>query len=227
MTSNASAKVPPYGQMVDASGAPLPWWYAWFLSLNQVTGGGSGIVVSGANFAPVSANQFFAGPVSGGQTKPFFRPIETADLDTVAGAIPGVANNSLAQSGAVGEYISQNVTSGVSLTSATPADIASITLSAGDWDVWGNFGTVPSGGASQTLIEAWINTASATNPTPPNNGAYWKWGLTAGEIQAQIAHVGMMQLSLPAVAPVYLSTAVTFTGGTMGGYGFIGARRRR
>lgn len=227
MTSNASAKVPPYGAMVDAAGNPLPWWYAWFLSLNQVTGGGSGIVVSGNNFAPVSANQFFAGPTSGGQTKPFFRPIETADLDTVAGQIPGIGNSSIAQTGNVGEYISQNVTSGVALTSAAPANIALIVLSAGDWDVWGNFGTVPAGGASQTLIQAWINTTSAANPTPPNNGAYWQWGLTAGEVQAQIAPVGMMQLSFPATATVYLSAAVTFSGGTMGGYGFIGARRRR
>jgi hypothetical protein len=99
-------------------------------------------------------------------------------------------------------------------------------LGAGDWDVWASFGTQASG-ASQTLISSWINSVSVTDPGSPNGGAYLSRGIAAGESTNQFAPVGMMQLSLAAGTQMFLSAKVAFTGGTVGGIGFIGARRRR
>jgi hypothetical protein len=219
--------IPGYGPMVDAKGQPNGTWYAFFLSLaNAITGGNSsGIVVSGDNFGPTSANTFLSGPSGGGATKPAFRVLQSADLASVAGELPGIANASAAPAGDVGEFVSDSVTSAVALTSATSADIASIALSAGDWDVWASFGTVVTS-ASQTLISAWINTVSATEPSPPNGGAFLSRGIAAGETTNQFSPVGMMQISAPGPTTVFLSANVSFTG-TVAGIGFIGARRRR
>jgi hypothetical protein len=213
--------------MVDDKKFPTSVWYQFFLAMLNQIGGTAGLIVSGNNFNPSEANQFFAGPVSGGATKPFFRPIETQDLQFTAGAFPGIQNATPALTGNVGEFIGLSIGSPVAMATATPADIGSITLGAGDWDIWANFGTLPAGGASQTLIQAWISTVSVTNPGPPNNGAYLSRGITSGEILGQVSPVGTQQLSLASSLPVYLSAQVTYAGGTMGGIGFIGARRRR
>lgn len=217
--------VPPYTPMVDENRLPTQIWYQYFLSLFSKTGGSTGITVSGANFAATSANSFFAGPVSGTAEKPDFRPLVSADLNGVAGSFPGIGNAAVAPAGDVGEYVS-NTAGPVALTSGAPADITSLLLTAGDWDLWATFETVPSG-ASQTLISAWISSTSATDPGPLNGGAYLSVVITAGEAGAQIYPVGMMQLSLAAGGQIFLSSSVSYSGGTLGGSGFIGARRRR
>ena len=56
-----------------------------------------------------------------------------------ASGVVGVTTNSNATTGYVGEYISSQVAvaSAVALTTATPANVTSISLTAGDWDVDG------------------------------------------------------------------------------------------
>jgi hypothetical protein len=217
--------VPGFGPMVDGKGQPNATWYAFFLSLaNAITGGSSGIIVSGNNFGATSANTLFAGPPGGGATKPAFRILESSDLLSVAGSIPGTIVSGLAPAGDVGEFLFDSVTSPVALTSGTSADIASIPLGVGDYDVWASFGTEVTS-ASQTLINAWINTVSATQPALPNGGAILSRGISAGETTNQFAPVGMMQVLGPTT--VFLSANVSFTGTSIGGIGFIGARRRR
>jgi len=218
--------LPPYGQMVERDGSPTPAWYSYFLSLNNATGGGSAIIVSGNNFAPQAPNTVLIGPASGADAKPGFRRLEPADLISVEGQIPGIPSAVAPPAGAVGEYISNSVT-GVALTTGVTANITSFLLTPGDWDLWGNFGTAPAGGASQTLIKAWISTISATDPGAPNGGAYLERGITSGEIAAQVASVGMAQLSIASGTTVFLSAAVTYSGGTMSATAFLGARRRR
>ena len=63
----------------------------------------------------------------------------------------------------IGEVISSNVTTGVALTTAVAANVTSISLTAGDWDVqgevWIQLGT---GGA--TTAHAAINTSIRDGP---------------------------------------------------------------
>jgi hypothetical protein len=83
----------------------------------------------------------------------------------------GISDN--AASGKVGEIIAVTVpsASSVSLTSGTPANIASISLTPGDWDVRANIVTNPNASTTTSLVLSWIGITSATVPAPPNGGA--------------------------------------------------------
>jgi hypothetical protein len=146
------------------------------------------------------------------------------------GGIPvqGTNTNDSAPAGYVGEYVSSVVLAGsaVSLTTATAADITSISLTAGDWDVSGAIFQQPAGATVVTLIIGWISTTSATIPTAPNSGgeALWAGNVTGN---GNSTHPGPMRLSLSATTTVYLSTYVTFTTSTNSAYGIIRARRVR
>jgi len=203
------------------------YWYSFFIYLWKQAGQATGVIpVSGANFSPTAPNQIFAGPAAGALNNPSFRSLVSADLVPVAGEFPGVTGASPIPSGDVGEYASF-ASAPVAMTSTGTFDVVVLpNLAPGNWDVWGSFGIVPAGGASWTQITAWLNTVSATDPSAPNGGAYLSRGVSAGETLGQFEPVGAMQLLVPTATPVYLSASVTFTGGTMGGYGFIGARRR-
>ena len=183
-------------------------------------------VLGGANFGSQASNNFFAAP-SAGAGFPVFRLLAPADLNSVAGQIPGTSTNDNAGSGRVGEYVSDSVTSPVSLSSGVAADIGSVILSAGDWDVWGNLVTGPAGTTTQSNIKAWISTASATDPGAPNNGAYVDLQTAIAAGLSQCLPVGMTRISLAATTTVRLSASVAFAISTLGAYGFIGARRAR
>lgn len=62
----------------------------------------------------------------------------------------GVSNGSNAIAGAVGEYLSASASS-VSLTTNTFTNLASLTLSAGDWNVSGGFYISDSGGTLNNI----------------------------------------------------------------------------
>jgi hypothetical protein len=149
---------------------------------------------------------------------------------TLTGGIVGTTTNDNASAGNVGEIISSTVLAGsaVALTTSVTANITSISLTAGDWDVWGNIAFVGAGGASSTIYQAAINTTSATLPTAPASGAYGVLTLPSGASNAtQIMQAGQQRLSLASTTTVYLVASTVFAGGTCTGYGYIGARRRR
>jgi hypothetical protein len=169
-----------------------------------------------ANLGSAAANTFLAAP-STGVGLSAFRLITTPDLDNLAGQYPGEITGSPAAAGNIGEVISKSVAiaSAVALVSGVAKDVTSISLTPGDWDVWGNIAT----NAAVTSANGWINIASATDPIAPNGGAYASWGSPV-----QIMPVGMMQITVTTTKTVYLSINATFTG-SVGAYGFIGARR--
>lgn len=107
--------------------------------------------------------------------------------------------------------------------------MTSINLTAGDWDVWANVGTAPAGGTTTSIIRAWINTASATDPGAPNAGAYVLEQQAIGAGLGQVMPVGMTRITVPAgpAQAVYLSAQVTFAVPTLGAYGSLQARRAR
>lgn len=139
-------------------------------------------------------------------------------------AIVGVTTNSNAATGQVGEYVSNSAT-GVSLTSGTNANITSISLTAGDWDVTGTVTFVPANTTAPTLMECGISTTSATlaglgtvnflNLSFPTNGS--SQGFVAPR----------QRISIAATTTVYLVAVSTFTVSTMTANGFISARRMR
>jgi len=130
----------------------------------------------------------------------------------------------------VGEYISQNVPIGsaVVLATGTSANVTSISLAAGDWDVSGIVGFTAGGSTTATVFEGGINTTTNTLPTPPGAGAYFQIGVSVGAAGVEpVQPVGVTRMSLSGTTTVYLVAQSTFAISSMSAFGFIGARRMR
>jgi len=141
--------------------------------------------------------------------------------------IIGVTTNNNAASGVVGEYISANVAAGspVSISNGASVNITSISLTAGDWDVSGNVVWQPTT-ATVNNIACWVTTVSATQPTPPASGGTTQLaGITLTD--RTTLPITQTRFSLSSTTTVYLGAYAAFTGTSVGGYGFIGARRVR
>jgi hypothetical protein len=145
------------------------------------------------------------------------------------GQLPGTNTNDNASAGNIGEYVSATVNngSGVSLTNNTSANVTSISLTAGDWDVWGSVGFNAGSGTTVSLLAGWISTTSASFPAAPNGGALYQREPISETNPGDILPVGLMRLSLSTTTTVYLGVEASFAVSTLKAYGFIGARRAR
>jgi len=144
-------------------------------------------------------------------------------------AIRGTQTNDAAIAGNVGEYITGTQTTPQALTSATALSIASVTLTAGDWDVQG---IIQFGGAittTQTLFVAWVGTAVNTlDQSMPVSTTLAGYGLAAHNFSAIHALVTpVARFSLASTTVVFVSAWCTFGTSTENAKGFIWARRKR
>ena len=143
----------------------------------------------------------------------------------------GTTTNDSAAALSVGELLSTVVLVGapVALTTATAANIATLSLTAGDWDVWGSVWTNPAAGTTTTKVQAAVSQTTATLPTTPALGTSLSvlTGITTAATEAVVLQTGATRISLAGTTSVYLVASVTFSVSTMGGYGAIYARRRR
>lgn len=149
--------------------------------------------------------------------------------------IIGTTTNDSAAAGSVGELLSSLVTSGsaVSLTSNTDANVTSLSLTAGDWDVW--FDCNFSGGATTQLVwvMASISATSATMNTTP--GFYFGMGVNAtgtstifnSGINYVSASAGAARISLASTTTYYAVAKALFTVSTCSAFGLLRARRVR
>lgn len=114
------------------------------------------------------------------------------------------------------------VGSAVALTTATPANVTSLVLGPGNWDVEGNVNFTAVGG-TQTAAQAGINTTSATLPT---DGSEVYSGLqTAVITEKDSITVPRKRIVVTSTTVVYLVAQVTFAAGTVGAFGLLSARR--
>jgi len=148
-----------------------------------------------------------------------------------AGQYPGTTTNDNATAGNIGEFVSSTVLVGsaVGLTTTTPANVTSILLTAGDWDVSGLCLYTGGGTTVTTLLICWSSSTNAVQPVAPNNGGY---GIVAGISVTNAGNLpsvsaGHQRFSLSGTTVIYLSTLATFTTSTESVYGFIRARRVR
>lgn len=145
--------------------------------------------------------------------------------------IIGTTTNDNAAAGSVGEFVTVTVVDGsaVSLTNAVAGNITSISLSAGDWDVWGD---VHFTGNTITLVQdllGWISTTSATLPQAVlyNIVIYGATGVAVFATGSAAFNTPQIRLSLATTTTVYLSAYADFTTSTCTAFGSICARRRR
>jgi hypothetical protein len=136
-------------------------------------------------------------------------------------SLTGVVNGSNAAAGEIGEYITSQIlfAASVALTTTVVANVTSISLTAGDWDVSGYVGHTLTG--STTAVLASISSTSATL-----NGEDFVLVIPAltGSVQNALTTT---RISISATTTVYLVTSATFSSGTAKAYGRIRARRVR
>lgn len=201
-------------------GSSLVWKGAWALSVTYDSGdlvdNGSVVYIAIADNVAVSATEPGAGV-------DWATVWETFPISSV---LVGTSTNDSAVAGNVGEYIETLVPVGsaVSLTTATPANVASIALTAGDWDVEASV-NFDAAGATITDMVSGIDGTTATIPTDGSE-CYTGDQTTAATFKDSVA-IPRKRVSLAAPASVFLVTQVTFTLGTVGVFGQINARRVR
>jgi hypothetical protein len=147
------------------------------------------------------------------------------------GGIPlqGTNTNDSASAGYVGELIESDLTSGsaVSMTSGVDQNITSISLTAGDWDVWGVLLNIPASGSILSQFIGWVSTTSATNPATANGGAINRRAFVWPADAVEYLPVGMRRISVGSTTTVYLGCRVVMSTAGQSVYGYIGARRVR
>lgn len=140
--------------------------------------------------------------------------------------ITGVTNGGNATAGSVGEYASGTL-SAVSLTSVTAANCASVTLTAGDWDVSGTIEYDPAATTVISAIHASLNTTSATLNTTIGFDNSLQISAGFGTNLIQRISTPVVRYNVSGSTPVYLVGQSTFTTSTATCTGLIRARRVR
>lgn len=144
-------------------------------------------------------------------------------------SIVGVSTNSNAPAGAIGEYVSASVAFGspVALVNNTSADVTTITLTAGDWDVNALVGFTGSATTGSNFIGSVSTTANTLDGTdlrqvniPYPSGS----PLLTASVRVL---VGPSRFALPSTTTIHLVANSAFSGGSCSAFGTIRARRIR
>lgn len=145
------------------------------------------------------------------------------------GHMNGTATNDNAAAGEVGEYQESDILPGsaVALTTSITANVTSLSLTAGDWDVGGGVVFNPGGATTYTNLVVTTGTTSATIPTSPNKGATYNVSVAYSTGAAHVIPAGTRRYSLSGTTTVYLIVQAGFGGSTLSAYGTLWARRRR
>jgi hypothetical protein len=180
----------------------------------------------------VAVNQSISGvylPMTGGTlTGPLTLaadPVNPLDAATkqYADKPLGVINGSDAAAGQIGEIIAANFAAQVSLTTNVTVNVGNITLSPGDWDVYGGaYLTITTGPVTNGSIG--LNLTSAALPV-----GQWNRNQISG-VSITIAFAGPappQRISVSVATPIYLVAFATFGSGTVTAVGNIWARRAR
>ena len=144
----------------------------------------------------------------------------------------GTTTNDNATAGNVGEYQSNSVASGsaLALSTGVTANLTSVILSAGDWDVWGQVLWTFGATTNATVLDIGLSTSSATFP-PLDGLSVMQWGNSGGQVlganpTAPVPPV-RTRFSLSATTTVFLVVLAAFTVSTAKAFGSIQARRVR
>lgn len=146
--------------------------------------------------------------------------------------IRGTTTNDDATAGFVGEVIDDEIASGsaTSLTTGTAKTIISISLTAGDWDVWGSIGFLPNtaSGTRVSQMLSCISLSDNTISTAPFGGGFAAISTAlAAPPTGSVLPTGQTRISVASTTTVYLVARCNFDTSTLTAYGYIGARRVR
>lgn len=142
----------------------------------------------------------------------------------------GVATNSSAAAGYKGEFGSVSIQSGgatVSLTNGIASTVTSLSLAAGDYDVWAVLG-ISGSTAPITRIAGGISQTTNTQPAEPWLGGYSQYSFAPNAASNNsIVPVQMVRTLLSGTTTIYLVATCLFASGSVSAYGSIMWRRIR
>lgn len=193
----------------------LAWYAATGTTLSGLSTANNGILVTSAGGVPSIGNT-----VGAGLTMP------SVTFNTTSGVI-GTTTNDNAAGGSVGQLLSSTILAGsaIGLSTSTPTSLIAISLTAGDWDIWGNCVFT---GDGTTLISSVIsNIGPNANTLEDRSTAFVMTSNTNfGALQLGGA-VPMFRVSVSSTTNYYLTFYGVFTISTLTGCGGLYARRRR
>lgn len=147
---------------------------------------------------------------------------------STTGGIVGTTTNNNATAGSVGEHVTASAASTVvALTTATAANMTSISLTAGDWDVSGTCVFQTAATTSVTLTRCGVSTTSATFGADGTYTSSTFAAVVPGAVEYADAVSPVTRVSLAATTTVYLVGLSNFTVSTQTAGGVIRARRVR
>jgi hypothetical protein len=167
-----------------------------------------------------------------GGTNQFVKQASAGSAFTVgkpSSAITGTTTNNNATAGDIGEEVEGVVlqASAITLASGTAANITSISLPAGDWDVEGDFALNKAAGSTTQYEAACISITSLTFPAPGSFGRSDQLAAMFDNFPFSFP-IGKVRLSLASTTTVYLVGYCIFSGtGAVTAWGGIIARRVR
>jgi len=173
---------------------------------------------------PTIAGAALSGTFSGTPTYSGNATFTSTITPSTTNGLVGTKTNDNAIAGSWGEY-QEATPAAVSLTTNVTANIASLSLGAGDWEVYCNVFFLTGSGDTLTAAATGLNTVSATFPAIPLYS-------TAGVISIP-SGIGitrdstLRRFSLSGTTTVYCVSQATHSGGTATGQGVIRARRAR
>jgi len=158
-------------------------------------------------------------------------PSGTNTNPIAAGQYPGANTNSNASTGNIGEFQTASLasTGKLQITTSTGTSVIGVSLTPGDWDVWGQvYFTFQATTVATALIACVATANSSTLPVAPDTGLAklgLGGGLTGGADTA--LNAGPIRLSLAATQTASMIAQAGFGTSTTGVYGTISARRAR
>jgi hypothetical protein len=161
-------------------------------------------------------------------TSGFYLTSNPASYINIGQARAGVADGSAAAAGQIGELLTAQrlSTAGIALPNTTvDTVVATLALTAGDWDVWGSLGLTLTSNTNTTM-RGWLNAGGTTMPSIDQLGGNAVTTISSNTPQI-IMHVTHMRVSLAAAGSVVLGATNTSQSGTVTGWGKILARRVR
>lgn len=187
-----------------------------------------------------TASQVIASASTGAVTLSLPQSIATSSAVTFASAafsttsgIIGTTTNNNAAAGSVGEYVNSTITFGSPVTITTSQvsqNLTSISLTAGDWNVWGNFLAIPAASTTLNYVISSISQTSATLNSPELNPVFLSSSIAvaaSGDAPRIGGTVPMQRYSLSTTTTIYLVMNVEFNVSTCTACGYLSARRVR
>lgn len=158
----------------------------------------------------------------------YFDDIAINDMAPVKpGAEPGTATNDSALVGMVGEYIDSSPGVTNCPTSGQNGDLGSISLTAGDWDVYAGVTFKLNGATASGNFNGGISTTSGNSFSGMVESKNWFISAPPTTIGDQSGSVSAYRVSLSATTTHYLKFSCNYSAGTPRALGHISARRVR